>query len=139
MNLAEKIYMLRTQANLSQAALAEKLNVSRQTVSKWELDASYPEIDKVVALSDLFHVSTDYLLKNAEPNQDETNLDRLVLRFLGYSQDMEVISKDLVEIMKDGIIDKDERSRMKVVVGKLNEVSAMIEEIRFGLHNNGID
>ena len=138
MNLAEKIYLLRNQANLSQAAFAELLHVSRQTVSKWELGSSFPEIDKVVAISDLFHVSTDYLLKNIEPTQQETNLDRLVLRFLGYAQDMEAISQEFVAIMRDGIIDQEEMVRMNVIVGKLNEVAQMIEEIKCGLHNNGI-
>ena len=138
MDLAEKIYMLRNQANLSQASFAELLHVSRQTVSKWELGSSFPEIDKVVAISDLFHVSTDYLLKNIEPMEGETNLDRLVLKFLGYSHDMEVISQELVAIMRDGIIDKEERAQMNIIVTKLNEVSQMIEEIKCGLHNNGI-
>lgn len=138
MNLAEKIYLLRNQANLSQAAFAELLHVSRQTVSKWELGSSFPEIDKVVAISDLFHVSTDYLLKNIEPTQQETNLDRLVLRFLGYAQDMEAISQEFVAIMRDGIIDQEEMARMNLIVGKLNEVAQMIEEIKCGLHNNGI-
>ncbi|MBR1930988.1 MAG: helix-turn-helix transcriptional regulator [Lachnospiraceae bacterium] len=138
MSFADKIYMLRNQANLSQAAFAEKLQVSRQTVSKWELGTSYPEIDKLIAISDLFHVSIDYLLKNQEPTEGETNLDRLVLRFLGYAQDMEIISQDLVSIMRDGIIDDDERVRMNAIVGTLNEVSRMIEEMKQGLHNNGI-
>ena len=126
MRFADKVYMLRNQANLSQAAFAEQLQVSRQTVSKWELGNSYPEIDKLIAISDLFHVSIDYLLKNQEPQESETNIDRLVLRFLGYAQDMEGISKELVTIMRDGIIDQ-----------TLNEVSQMIEEIKQGLHNNG--
>ena len=138
MSFADKIYMLRSQAGLSQAAFAEKLQVSRQTVSKWELGTSYPEIDKLIAISDLFHVSIDYLLKNREPAEGETNLDRLVLRFLGYAQDMEGISKDLVSIMRDGIIDEEERVRMNTIIGTLNEVSQMIEEIKQGLHNNGI-
>ena len=137
MRFADKVYMLRNQANLSQAAFAEQLQVSRQTVSKWELGNSYPEIDKLIAISDLFHVSIDYLLKNQEPQESETNIDRLVLRFLGYAQDMEGISKELVTIMRDGIIDQEEQIQMHRIIKTLNEVSQMIEEIKQGLHNNG--
>ncbi len=138
MNFAEKIYLLRDQANLSQAAFAEILNVSRQTVSKWELGASYPEIEKLIAISDLFHVSIDYLLKEAEPQEKNVNLDRLVVRFLGSAQDMDEISKDLIHIMRDGMIDTDEKVRMMSIVDTLNEVAQMIEEIKCGLSSNGI-
>lgn len=138
MNFAEKIYALRTQAGLSQASFAEKLQVSRQTVSKWELGTSYPEIDKLVAISDMFHVTTDYLLKDQPASQDEARMDRLVLKFLGYAQDMDHISKDLVSIMRDGIIDDEEKLRMIDIVGTLNEVAQMIEEIKRALHYNGI-
>lgn len=138
MSFAEKIYALRTQAGLSQASFAEKLQVSRQTVSKWELGTSYPEIDKLVAISDMFHVTTDYLLKDQPASQDEARMDRLVLKFLGYAQDMDHISKDLVSIMRDGIIDDEEKLRMIDIVGTLNEVVQMIEEIKRALHYNGI-
>ena len=138
MSFAEKIYALRAQAGLSQASFAEKLQVSRQTVSKWELGTSYPEIDKLVAISDMFHVTTDYLLKDQPAGQDEARMDRLVLRFLGYAQDMDHISKDLVSIMRDGIIDDEEKLRMIDIVETLNEVAQMIEEIKRALHYNGI-
>lgn len=123
---------------MSQLAFAEKLHVSRQTVSKWELGVSYPEIDKLIAISDLFQVSIDYLLKDTEEKQSNASLDRLVLQFLGSAQDMEGISKELVEIMKDGIIDSQERVRMDSIVDTLNEVVHVIEEIKRGLDDNGI-
>ena len=63
MTLGQKIAMLRTGAKLSQEQLAGKLEVSRQSVSKWESDQSLPEIGKVVQLADLFHVTTDDLLR----------------------------------------------------------------------------
>lgn len=66
MTLGEKIYKLRTERGLSQEALGEKLGVSRQSVSKWETDQSIPELDKIVAVSEIFGVSTDYLLKERE-------------------------------------------------------------------------
>lgn len=64
MILAEKIMKLRKQNGWSQEDLAARLNVSRQSVSKWESMASIPDLDKIVKLSQIFGVSTDYLLKD---------------------------------------------------------------------------
>ncbi|MDD6233278.1 MAG: helix-turn-helix transcriptional regulator, partial [Frisingicoccus sp.] len=63
MILAEKITRLRKQKGWSQEELASRLNISRQSVSKWESTASIPELDKIIKLSEIFGVSTDYLLK----------------------------------------------------------------------------
>ena len=68
MRLGQKITELRKKNNLSQEALAEKMNVSRQAVSKWESDQSIPDIEKIVNLSELFGVTTDYLLKSGAPS-----------------------------------------------------------------------
>ena len=64
MILGEKIAALRKQNNWSQEELAEKLQISRQSVSKWESGASIPDLDRIVKLSALFGVSTDYLIKD---------------------------------------------------------------------------
>lgn len=64
MTLGEKIYILRTEHGLSQEAFGESLGVSRQSVSKWETNQSVPELDKIVAICDLFGVTTDYLLRD---------------------------------------------------------------------------
>ena len=64
MTLGEKIYKLRTERNLSQGDLSELLEVSRQSVSKWEGALSIPDLDKILLLSEIFGVSTDYLLKD---------------------------------------------------------------------------
>lgn len=64
MILADKIATLRKQNAWSQEDLAEQLNVSRQSVSKWESGASIPDLDKILKLSELFGVTTDYLLKD---------------------------------------------------------------------------
>ena len=135
--LARKICLLRTQAQMTQLTLAEKLDVSRQTVSKWEIGTAQPELDKLVALSELFHVSTDYLLKSPAAAEPEVSLDRLVLRFLGYARDIDDISSDLVSIMRDGVIDKDESIRMNEIIAQLNAVSSMIEELRYCLLEHG--
>lgn len=130
MNFAEKLLNLRTQYGYSQEALAEKLNVSRQAVSKWELGTTLPETDKVIAISDFFEVSTDYLLKdNIQLNNNES-LDRVVLKFLGSAQDMDDISRELVDIMKDGIIDDNEKIRMDAIIDTLDAIAAIIDEIK---------
>ncbi len=64
MTFGEKLQKLRTREGLSQDALAELLNVSRQAVSRWERDETMPETEKVVRISEHFHVTTDYLLKD---------------------------------------------------------------------------
>ena len=63
MTFGEKLQALRQRTGMSQDALAERLNVSRQAVSRWERDETMPETDKVVALADIFGVTTDYLLR----------------------------------------------------------------------------
>ncbi len=62
MEFNNKLYELRKKKGLSQEELAGKLNVSRQTVSKWELGDSTPDMEKLIALSDLFEISLDELV-----------------------------------------------------------------------------
>ena len=64
MKLAEKIFNERKRLGLSQEQFAEKMEVSRQAVSKWESGQSMPDLDKLVLMSQIFGVSTDYLLKD---------------------------------------------------------------------------
>lgn len=66
MNIGEKIYNLRKKKNLSQEDLASVLNVSRQTISKWETGESNPDIDKIVPLCNFFEISTDEFLKGKD-------------------------------------------------------------------------
>ncbi len=70
MTIGEKIAKLRIAADISQEELAEKISVSRQSVSKWEMDQALPQIDKVLQLCELFDVSTDELL------QDKIDINR---------------------------------------------------------------
>ncbi len=65
MAFSEKLYELRKKSGLSQEQLAEQLGVSRQAVSKWESDKAVPESETLVAISQYFHVSLDYLLKDS--------------------------------------------------------------------------
>ena len=66
MNFSEKLFTLRKANNLTQEQLAEKLDISRQSISKWESGQAIPEIEKIIALSTIFDVTTDYLLKSSE-------------------------------------------------------------------------
>lgn len=63
MKFEENLRELRKQHGLSQEELAEKLNVSRQSISKYENGSAYPELDKILALCELFQCSVDDLLK----------------------------------------------------------------------------
>ena len=71
MKLAEKIYQERRKLGLSQEQFAEQMDISRQAVSKWESGQSMPDLDKVVVMSQIFGVSTDYLLKEEETIPEE--------------------------------------------------------------------
>lgn len=69
-NLGEKLFELRKAKNLSQEEVADKLGVTRQSVSKWETNQSTPDFDKIVPLCELFEITTDELLKG-EKKQEE--------------------------------------------------------------------
>lgn len=87
MKFEEKLMMLRKSRGMSQEDLAEKLQVSRQAVSRWESGATWPDVPNLIQLSDLFGVTTDYLAReeceekkeeSAEtntPEQDKTESD----------------------------------------------------------------
>ncbi len=62
-NFGERIYNLRNRNNMSQGDLADRLDVSRQTISKWENNMCLPEAEKLLQLSEIFGVSVDYILK----------------------------------------------------------------------------
>ena len=71
--LGERIYQERTARRLSQTELAEALEVSRQSVSKWETNASVPDLDKLVRMCELFGVSMDSLVRGMEPQESKDN------------------------------------------------------------------
>lgn len=68
MTLGERIAFYRGKMGLSQGELAERLNVSRQAVSKWETDAGLPDLDRLIALSGLFDITLDELVKGSAPS-----------------------------------------------------------------------
>ena len=82
MALPEKLYTLRKKSGLSQEQLAEALNVSRQAISKWEGGSAMPESDKLLALSNYFGISLDYLLKDGAPDAAEAQEEHRTMRLL---------------------------------------------------------
>ena len=89
MNLSENLKKIRKDNNLSQEDLAEKLGVSRQSVSKWESGRAYPEMDKVLELCKLFNLNIDDLLnqdiKEIEKTKQSTStINKYIDSFLSY-------------------------------------------------------
>lgn len=88
MSLAEKIFELRKNNDMSQEQLAEKVGVSRQSISKWESGDSTPELERLVELSKVFNVSTDYLLLSSE-------MDNLVVRAEILEKEQQTLKSDV--------------------------------------------
>ena len=77
MNIGEKLHKARTESKLTQEQVAQALGVSRQSISNWENERTYPDIISVVKLSDLYNVSLDYLLKEKEEVKMTSYIDYL--------------------------------------------------------------
>lgn len=75
MSFGERLYELRKKAGLSQEQLAEVLEVSRQSISKWESDKAYPEMTRLVYMSDYFGVSLDYLMRGTESDMTQSHTE----------------------------------------------------------------
>lgn len=84
MNLGDKIYTLRKQHGLSQEELGDKLNVSRQTISKWERNESTPDLDKIAPLCALFDLSADELLQDKPQIEKQTDLETKTVKTKRY-------------------------------------------------------
>lgn len=96
MILADKIIMLRKKNGWSQEELAEKVNVSRQSISKWESAQSVPDLSKILLLGDIFGVSTDYLLKDdMEEEEFVANADTT-----GYDENVKVRKVSMEEAVE---------------------------------------
>ena len=130
MNIGEKIFYLITSKGFSQEEMADELKISRQTISKWELGMAVPDTDKIVAISRMFKVTTDFLLFDEYGIDNLSNLDRVVIKFLNCAKDMESISDELVEIAKDGVIDESEKVRLNEMMGLVDGVFSTVEELK---------
>ncbi len=94
MSIGTRIYEMRTAKNLSQGELADKLDVSRQSVSKWETDMAVPDLDKLIKLCDVFEISLDELTgrevkiereDNVYKNKTSTSVQKVIGYILFYS------------------------------------------------------
>lgn len=92
MILADKIIKLRKKNGWSQEELAERMNVSRQAVSKWESAQAVPDLEKILQLSSLFGVSTDYLLKDEIECEQFTDEDTYVMRRVSIDEANEYVA-----------------------------------------------
>ncbi|WP_434296742.1 helix-turn-helix domain-containing protein [Clostridium sporogenes] len=102
MAFSNKLYSLRKQKGLSQDELGSKLNVSRQTISKWELGETTPELEKLIALGDFFEVSLDELVMDVKA-KESTKTEPLVMNRLEtiiYSIDRENVKMYTKKISK---------------------------------------
>ena len=91
MNISQKILLQRKKKGISQEDLANALNVSRQAVFKWESSQSVPDMDKIVALSSYFNITTDYLLKDEIETIDGAD------NYSSKNVDMQMLNKELSE------------------------------------------
>lgn len=130
MSFAEKFLQLRLENGVSQEKLAEKFEISRQSISKWEMGDALPETDKLIAISDYFKVSIDYLLRDDTEFSKNEKLSHAVIRFLGVARDIDSISKNLIEVVKDGVIDDDEKEYLSKVSELFDDIIEDINEIR---------
>ena len=73
MTLGQRLIELRKKKQLSQEEVADKLNVTRQTISKWETDTSTPDFDKIIPLCELYEISTDEILRGTKEKTKEEN------------------------------------------------------------------
>lgn len=102
MILADKIISLRKKNGWSQEELAEKLNVTRQSVSKWEGSLSTPDLDKILQLARIFNVTTDYLLKDEmEEENVVNNCDSSPLCGVSLKEEREYKERKHIRIFED--------------------------------------
>ena len=80
MNLGENIYRLRAEQGMSQEALAAALEVSRQSVSKWENNSAVPELEKLIKMSEVFGVTLDQLVGKASPTPPPAHAPEVIIR-----------------------------------------------------------
>lgn len=99
MEFNNKLYELRKQKGLSQEELANRLNVSRQTISKWEVGESSPDMEKLVAISELFDISLDELVLDKVVKKEETS--------------EQIVKSELYSDIKEHVLTEDNKKKAK--------------------------
>ena len=120
MEFNNKLYELRKQKGFSQEELANRLNVSRQTISKWEVGESTPDMEKLVAISDLFEVSLDELVKGEESKMVEPS--------------ERIVKSELYRDIKEHVLTEDNKKRVTKglkIVGIIAGVIVLIDLLSF--------
>ena len=95
MNLGERLFELRKTKSLTQDEVAEKLNVTRQTVSKWETNQSTPDFDKIVPISELFEIGVEELLtgkKEEKQKKEEVQEEKVITKQEAKEKSAKVVS-----------------------------------------------
>lgn len=111
MNIGEKLFELRKNKNLSQEEVAEKLNVTRQTVSKWETNQSTPDFDKIIPLCELFEISTDELLRGKKSESRAEENDTNTLEKQEDNTELKDDTKTEENIKSENIMTKEEKEK----------------------------
>ena len=120
MEFNNKLYDLRKQKGFSQEELANRLNVSRQTISKWEVGESTPDMEKLVAISDLFGVSLDEMVKGEEPKSAGTS--------------EQIVKSELYSDIKKHVLTEDNKFKAKKglkIAGIVAGIIVLIDLISF--------
>ena len=99
MEFNNKLYELRKQKGFSQEELANRLNVSRQTISKWEVGESTPDMENLVAISELFEISLDELVLNKVPEETDTSA--------------QVVKSEFYSDIKENVLTDENRKKAK--------------------------
>lgn len=84
MNIADRIQNLRKIKGITQEELADEIGISRQAVSKWESEQSTPDLDKIIAMSEYFDVTTDYILKGIEIQKQTFSIIYIITLVLSF-------------------------------------------------------
>ncbi|MDB8616807.1 helix-turn-helix domain-containing protein [Streptococcus parasanguinis] len=105
MEFAERLKTLRKQVKLTQAQIAEKLNISQQAYASWERGAKKPTQDNLVKIAQVLNVSIDYLVGNSDEHLKEDELDNVELLFRMNSnglteEEKAIFKKELIEFME---------------------------------------
>lgn len=101
MEIGNKINQLRKLSGMTQEQLAEKLNVSRQTISKWESDSTSPDLESIVKISRIFHVSLDDLLKKGEAGVANKTDEQITLEDL---MKINLLNRKMTLLLISGLI-----------------------------------
>lgn len=86
MSIGKRIQDIRKKQAITQEQLAEALNVSRQSISKWESDKSNPDVFSIIKMSDLYRISTDYILKGEEAPESDPQIAKVPITVPFYKE-----------------------------------------------------